>query len=120
VNGADGASLAPGAVWIDGLGDMASIGQSFRLPSVDQGGLQIEPHALASYAIVLTTYERCAREAERGGPPGEEGSSHPSPLMRVRWLRLLVDEGHEIGGDETVRSRAAAHAFIAGLAAERR
>jgi len=40
--------------------------------------------------------------------------------MRVRWLRLLVDEGHELGGHETVRSRADAHSFIAGLPAERR
>ena len=43
-----------------------------------------------------------------------------SALMRLRFLRLVVDEGHELGHNDAAGWSDAANRFIAGIAAERR
>ena len=48
------------------------------------------PQALARYALVLTTSERLSRE-------GGRHKAASSKLRNVRWLRLVVDEGHVLG-----------------------
>ena len=84
----DGA-LGRGAVWIDGMGDLADC-ETFRLRASELASSDVaEEYTLASYAIVLTTYERCARERAKV----QHGGTADSPLMRLRWLRLVVDEG---------------------------
>lgn len=94
-----------GAVWIDGVGDMAEVDE-FRLKDAAAMEEVADEYLLASYTLVVTTMERCAREHRRAS----------SPLMRMRWLRLVVDEGHELGKHEV----SAANQFISELPAERR
>ncbi|KAL3927260.1 MAG: hypothetical protein SGPRY_002909 [Prymnesium sp.] len=95
-----------GGVWVDGMGDMAGRAD-FRVRARDLGRPLPDEYVLLDYSIVLTTYERCAAEGRRG---------ETSPLMKIRWLRLVVDEGHEMGSHEI----STANRFIAALPAERR
>ena len=84
----DGAA-GRGSVWIDGMGDIADLG-TFRLRASDLASSDVaDEYTLASHTIVLTTYERCARERAKV----QHGGTADSPLMRLRWLRLVVDEG---------------------------
>ena len=38
--------------------------------------------------------------------------------MKVRWLRLLCDEGHELGGED--EERQSGNSFVSEIPAERR
>ncbi|XP_062428245.1 transcription termination factor 2 [Rhea pennata] len=60
---------------------------------------------LSEYDVVVTTYSILSKEVptskEEGEVPAEdfdvEGGSHPcSPLLRVAWARVILDEAHNI------------------------
>ena len=127
------ASAAAGrnAVWIDGVGDLADMpSHTFRAEPTERLAGASE---LASYMVVVTTFGRCAREFQRADVRGAAAwqgrssaawaadDSRRSPLMALRWLRLVVDEGHCLGGArESDLVDEAANAFISQIAAERR
>ena len=81
-----------GIVYVDGLGG------DLRRPFVDhkkrrQRGYQNLPRAedLASHLIVITTFSRCKEQSAR------------NTFLKIRWLRLVVDEGHILGDLESSR-----------------
>ena len=124
-----------GAVWVDDCGttrDLADVdaelpvpchGGASASPLLDEPGL---PAVWARYAIVVTSFERCASEARRADEWSSAlwaaDESRRSPLTALRWLRLVVDEGHALGGGAEAQSISSQDAsrFISGLAAERR
>ena len=127
--GADrgGAGGERNAVWIDGLGDAADVVGKFPFPKARPpsdahadgqlpAGVEYE---LANYSVVVTTYERCRCEhvrlaSDRSWAVSRADDGHgdryaDSPLMKVRWLRLVCDEGHELGGDDDAQQTVRAH-----------
>jgi len=104
-----GANPGSGVIWIDGWGDLTTIRPPLAEPKIDQTRPAITSERMASYMVVVTTFERCMMEYDY----------ESSPFKELRWLRLVVDEGHELGGgrhDATDDD----HKFIQTIAAERR
>jgi SNF2 family DNA or RNA helicase len=87
-----------GIVYLDGLGDIVDVESplnKFRLNS----RMESASKNLSGYLIVVTTFERCIIEGkkllstDRSFLLGQKVES----LLKLRWLRLIVDEGHELG-----------------------
>ena len=103
-NGFDGR----GVVWIDGYGDLATLSpplnndaaaaRSAKLPSA---------RLLAGYLVVVSTFSRCAEQSVKLGRGDVELEFASSPLLELRWLRLIVDEGARCGAARGWRSIAA-------------
>jgi|TARA_B110000091_G_scaffold203697_1_gene237466 hypothetical protein len=80
-------------VYVDGFGDLVDVEAplpKLRMNEDKKTGLE-----LSQYLVVITTFERCAQlyavQTHRGS------SFMQLELMKIRWLRLVVDEGHELG-----------------------
>jgi hypothetical protein len=85
-----------GIVYLDGLGDIVDVEAPISRLSLTQttsNKLATSPQLLASYSIVVTTIERCVLEQKLGLLNAKASSN----LQQVRWLRLVVDEGHDLG-----------------------
>jgi SNF2 family DNA or RNA helicase len=61
---------------------------------------------------------RRTKRRRRDAVSDENDQDPSSPLLQIRWLRLIVDEGHELGSDESADT-ALTH-FLNEIAAERR
>jgi len=124
-----------GVVYFDGLGDILDV--EAPLPRLRLGGKRKTALELSQYLIVVTTFERCEAlqtEANRNVVLLSSLSSSTRAITKtsnsvleiskIRWLRLVVDEGHELGAIHITSTNAEAvtpaTAFIRDIAAERR
>jgi SNF2 family DNA or RNA helicase len=112
-----------GVVYIDGLGDIVDVASPLSQLKVSDK-VEMTASQLANYTIVVTTIERCSM-LQREGQKREWKSDGVTSLQncdsfsKVRWLRMIVDEGHELGHFTSSISKDAS-SFINCLAAERR
>ncbi|KAL3479878.1 hypothetical protein BJX99DRAFT_244573 [Aspergillus californicus] len=53
---------------------------------------------LLLYDIILFSRSRFEKEADDSGNGGGNHRKEPSPLTRLHWLRIIVDEGHNVAG----------------------
>jgi len=124
-----------GVVYFDGLGDILDV--EAPLPRLRLGGKRKTALELSQYLIVVTTFERCEalqtqanwQEQLTSNLSSSTRAIYRSPntvleLSKIRWLRLVVDEGHELGAIHStstdVEAVTPATAFIRDIAAERR
>ena len=138
-------SYCRGVVFLDGIGDIADVKAPLSKLQVTNH-MPLSPETLAHYLIVIATFERCHQQfstlaklypdevpsfSSSPNSPSERTShknrlnSHLNqshfftsiPLLQIRWLRLIVDEGHELGVNSIPTSAAR---FISEISAERR
>ena len=114
-------------VYFDGLGDIVDIKPPVSKINLADSSVLRDPYELAQYLIVVTTLERCAAEFRKSNSLSDVRRGYfkfgqdtiQKSLQHVRWLRLIVDEGHELGQATSKMGLAAVH-YINELAAERR
>lgn len=111
-----------GVVYLDGLGDIVDVEAPLSKLKVDTGTPMVPAQFLSHYLIVVTTFERCAAEVKQRGDVSSNGTTGAGsvPLLQLRWLRLVVDEGHEIGKSDSDPFAMRVTKFISQIAAERR
>lgn len=121
-----------GVVYLDGIGDMADVIQKEASLKHVNLSKPVAPHwELSQYLIVVTTFSRCELQYrnEVGSGRMDDGSKKrnleavqsssvtSNSFLMMRWLRLVVDEGHELGNHPT---GSGITRFVNQIAAERR
>ena len=96
-----------GEVLIDGYGEGRRNG-SARAKSLRE---LYSPARLADAAVIVTSSERLSMEQRHATASGQ-----PSVLCEVHWLRLVIDEGHYLGGGALTNTKV----LLDALPAERR
>jgi hypothetical protein len=88
--------LPRGVVYIDGLGDIADLSAPLpKVQAVARGG-EISAAEMSTYLIVITSLERCTHEYRRSMVQNGSAVADRCPFLSIRWLRIVVDEGHEL------------------------
>lgn len=131
--GAPNRSIGRGVVYLDGLGDIVDVQSPLSKLHIKE---TINSTYLSTYFIVVTTFERCILEDMKASKimsyEDDNYKLRDSQLLTIRWLRLIVDEGHELGKKvDTPKKKGDSHSgapdnahhlqrFVSNIAAERR
>lgn len=111
-----------GVVYIDGVGDLSRARfplnhRPMALPSVFD---------LVNYLMIVVPFSRIKeqyylrkrrRKEDVVDLTEDDNGSESSPLLHLRWFRIVVDEGHELGENEAGNDITA---YVNVMAAERR
>ncbi|KAL4979168.1 P-loop containing nucleoside triphosphate hydrolase protein [Aspergillus desertorum] len=81
------------------MGEIVTHTEGLKVLTLRSGAdLTPSPGDLLPYDIVLFSKSRFEKEAEDFNKGGQNRPKEPSPLTKLHWLRVIVDEGHNVAG----------------------